>query len=99
MYEGEAGGVERLPREVPQCRGDLNIPDLLPSRCAVYLVADDGPSARGEMYADLMRPAGEQPAAKQRGANARCFHASDPFEGCHALGAGRRGCPRDAPVL
>ena len=72
--------VQRLPWESPKCLGERGVGELRPSVPAVHRIANDWPSARSEVCADLVGTAGDQPALEKREADARHVGLRDPLE-------------------
>src|SRR5512147_680028 len=66
MRERRAPCVQRVSWIIAERDGGRRIDDVRPPLVAVYAVADDRPSARRKVHADLMSPAGDEAAAEQR---------------------------------
>ena len=64
-------------RRTEASAGSVDVP---PPRLAIGGVADQRPPARGQVHADLMRPARHEPAAQQRQAGCRRRHAREALE-------------------
>src|SRR5580765_824896 len=63
--------------------------DPVPERLSILRIADNRPSARGQMDTDLVRAASHETAAEQCRADSRGLNSAQPFE--HGL-TWRTGC-------
>ena len=91
MPGGQPPRVKGLPGELAQDRRQRLIRDLLPARFAIGAVADQWPSTRRQVHADLMRSPGHEAAPKQRQTRRRRRHACEALESREAGRAQIRG--------
>ena len=80
MGEPETPRVKGLAWKCAQHIRELRVRNSRPEGFAVHRVADNRPSTRGKMRADLMRAAGHQPASQQRQPDTRRPHAAEANE-------------------
>src|SRR5262245_11969722 len=65
MFEGNAPRMKGLPRKRPQRGGERVVFASRPERLSVLRIAHNRPSTRGEVNANLVRPARQKTAAEE----------------------------------
>ena len=92
MGERKAPRVKRLAWKRAQRIRKLRVHNPRPARFAIHRIADNWPSTRGKVRANLMRAAGHQPASQQRQPDARRWHATEAHEPGETFRARRFRC-------
>ena len=101
MSQREPPRMQCLPGKRPQRRGESGIVDIRPTRLTIDRIADNGPSARGQMHADLMHASGDQRAAEERHSlmcRGDVPEAFEPGEALRADGSRRHDSPAVAGI-
>src|SRR6185503_1869740 len=84
MRERELPRVQRLARERPKRLSEICVRDSHPPRLTIGGIADERPSPRGQVRADLMRAAGDEAAANEREPGLSRGDFGEPLESRYA---------------